>query len=203
LLFIYGRSTSLGVQSPPTAPMGVNVTIEGAQLIVTWVDASQGAATNYRVDFRAGHQDGGAVIASATTGSTSLAVAIPPGVSGAFNVVVTGLNAAGAGPPSLRHDFTLSPAGAAPCAAPPPAVSDVTGVVNGGFARVQWAPVPAATSYLIQAGSVVGGADLYALSDVGSSTTAGAAVPPGFRAWVRVVAANGCGRSAPTDVFVQ
>jgi hypothetical protein len=97
----------------------------------------------------------------------------------------------------------LDPPVSGGCAAAPPGVPSLSASVNGGFARVTWSAAPGATRYLIQAGTTVGGSDLFAGTDVGSSTTAGAAVPPGFRAWVRVFAANSCGVSAPADVFVQ
>jgi hypothetical protein len=205
LLFIYGRTGASATAPPATAPTDIRVAIQMAQLTVTWADAGQGsaaAATSYRVDFRAGHQDGGSMVASVTQAGTFLTVSVPPGVAGAFNVVVTGLNNAGAGPPSVRQDFTLNGAGAA-CTTAPPQVMNPAGTVSDGFATVRWSPVPGATRYLIQAGTSPGTNDLYPLTDLGPSTGAGASVPAGFSGWVRILAANACGVSAPTDILVH
>ena len=204
LMFIYGTSP-LGVSPPTTPPTDVRVAMQTTQLTVTWLDAPGGASsssTSYRIDFRAGHREDGAVVASLTSAATSATVAVPPGVAGDFSVVVTGVNAAGTGPPSERRDFTLGST-AAVCAAAPAPVGDLAGSVTAGFARALWTAVPGATSYLIQAGSQPGTADLYALTNLGSATQAGAAVPEGFRGWIRVVAVNACGSSLPADVFVQ
>jgi hypothetical protein len=204
LFFIYGTGPALGAAAPSAAPTGVAVVVDGAQLTVTWTDPSAGsaaAATSYRVDFRAGHQDDGPVVASVSHATRMLTVAIPTGTAGPFNVTVSGVNGAGAGPQSARSDFTL---GAGPaCGAAPSAPASLTAAVIDGFARVNWSAVPGATSYRIQAGSQPGGADLFALTDLGATTEAGANVAPGFQGWVRVVAANACGISNPTDVFIQ
>ena len=90
-----------------------------------------------------------------------------------------------------------------PCNSPPPA-PNVTGAVVGGTAVVAWPAVLDATNYLLQAGTSRGGSDLMALTDLGPTTGARASdLPPGFTAWVRVVAVSPCGHSAPTDFFLQ
>jgi hypothetical protein len=203
LFFIYGRDAV--AQPPANAPTDVRVVTDLSQLRVTWRDAvldSNSAATSYRVDFRAGHSDDGPVVVSLTQPGTSVELAIPPGVAGPYSVVVSGLNAAGAGPPSPRYDFVLGFPGAT-CSAAPAAVVEIRSSISNGFARVEWSAVPGATRYLIQAGASPGTSDLFPLTDLGGSTGAGAPVAPGFSGWVRVFAANQCGVSAPTDVLVQ
>ena len=205
LLFIYGR-TGTGLAPPTTAPSDVRVAVATTQILVTWTDPaldSTASATGYRVDFRSGHTDNGPIVASVRQAGASLAVPIPAGVSGDFSVTVTGINAAGEGPASPRQDFTLGPARPSTCSSAPAAPTGLTAGVINDFARVRWAPVSGATRYSIQAGSTVGGSDLFAVTDVGASTEAGASVPTGFRAWIRVVAFNQCGASAPTDVLLQ
>jgi hypothetical protein len=205
LMFIYGQGSPLGAGAPTAPPTDVRVAMQTAQLTVTWrdgIDNGSASATGYRIDFRSGHRDDGPIVASLTSPTTSVSVAVPADVAGAFNVVVMAINEAGAGPPSERRDFTLGSA-SGPCVAPPSPVGDLAGSINAGFASVRWSAVPGATSYRIQAGSAPGAADLYAITDLGSSTQAGAAVPAGFRGWIRVVAANPCGSSLPADIFVQ
>ena len=202
VVFIYG--TAAGV--PEIAPTNVQVAADASSVTITW-SAVAGISPpspghGYRVDFRAGHHDGGAVVASLSTATTALTVGVPPGVSGAFNVVVTAMNAAGAGPPTARVDFTV-PSGLVSCTTGPAAVQALTGLVSGGFASVRWNPVAGATSYQLHVGSAQGGDDRLALTDLGPQTSAAASVPAGFNAWVRVYAVNRCGRSQPTDFFLR
>ena len=204
LFFIYGTGAALGAAVPTAAPTDVAVVVDGTQLVISWNDPAVGsasAATGYRVDFRAGHNDEGPIVASVSHATRMLTVAIPTGTAGAFSVTVRGVTVAGAGPPSARTDFTLG--GATTCAAPPLAPTAVTAAVFDGFARVNWSAVPGATRYLIQAGSTPGATDLFALTDLGATTEAGASVAPGFQGWVRVFAANACGISAPSDAFLH
>jgi hypothetical protein len=200
ILFIYGPSGA----APGAAPANVSVSNGAASATVAWsgVTASSGQSITYRVDFRSGHQDGGALVASLTTAATTLTVGVPAGVSGDFNVVVTAMNAAGVSPPSARVDFTIPPNPAA-CSAAPFPVSGLTGSVTTQYAQVQWNAVAGATSYQLQVGSVRGGDDLLGLTDLGPQRAAGASVPPGFSAWIRVYAVNPCGRSQPVDFFLQ
>lgn len=204
ILFIYGQTPLSGATPPPVPPTDVRVSVQTTQLVVSWLDPTHGStapATSYRVDFKSGHADAGPIVASVMQAAPSLTVAIPPGVSGPYSVTVTGVNAAGAGPASPRQDFTIG--ASSNCSAAPPAPSRVAASISNGFARVRWSAVSGATRYLIQAGSSAGAADLFALTDLGASVEAGASVPPGFRAWVRVFAVNACGVSAPADVFLQ
>jgi hypothetical protein len=203
--FIYGGTTPTSITPPTVPPTDVHVVVQTSNVQVTWSDPpgdSTSAVTSYQVDFRAGHTDNGPVVASVRQSGSSIVVGVPSGVTGAFSVTVRGMNAAGLGPASPRQDFTL---GGAPttCTTAPAAPTGLSGAVSNGFARVQWSPSASATRYLIQAGSSTGGADLFAQTDLGAGTSAGASVPAGFRAWIRVFAANACGVSAPADFFLQ
>jgi hypothetical protein len=207
LFCLYGSAT--GTPAPPpsggtptSAPTNVIVTIQGSTLSGAWTAVPN--AASYRADFRVGHQDGGAVAASVTVPSNAITVGIPSGVTGAFNLVVTPLGMSGAaGPPSARADFLIG-GGQAPgaCTAAPVAPPGLTAGIAGGVAQVQWTPSAGATGYAIQAGSAVGGSDLFPRTSIGASTGASSPVPAGFRAWVRVSASNACGTSS-ADVFLQ
>jgi hypothetical protein len=204
--FIYGPDSPPTV-SPPSAPTSVRVGFnEATDVLVSWpavIGLPPGSeVSGYRVNFRDGHRDSGPLIASFGAGSTSLQVAIPPGLGGAFNVTVTARNAAGEGPPSVRRDFTI-PGDVVTCATAAAAVADVTGSVDGGVARLLWAASPDATSYRVQVGTTLASADLVALTDIGHRTVVSAFVSAGFRAWIRIYAANQCGVSNPVDFFLQ
>jgi hypothetical protein len=199
LFFIYG-----GAVATPSAPKNVRVVSDLTSVTVTWSAPanSGGQPLTYRVDFRAGHDNAGPLVASLGADATGFTVGVPPGVIGAFNAVVTSMNAAGAGASAPRVDFTIA-SGQTSCTTAPPAVQGISGAVTGQWAQVQWNGIAGATSYQLHVGSAQGGADILGLTDLGPQPGAGAAVPPGFAAWVRVYAVNPCGRSQPVDFFLR
>ena len=92
---------------------------------------------------------------------------------------------------------------AAGCGAPPPPPTGLSGAVVDGVASVTWAPSAGAASYVVQAGSLPGTADIFHGS-VGASLGASSPVGVGFRAYVRVHAVNACGQSGPSnEVLLQ
>jgi hypothetical protein len=114
------------------------------------------------------------------------------------------LTGATPGPPSSLFAFTIgtSPGGGGCTAAPASPV--VTGAIAAGTATVSWPAVPGATSYIISAGSTPGASNVAPPTNVGPSTTVSASgLPPGFSAWVRVIAVNACGQSPPRDFFLS
>jgi hypothetical protein len=202
ITYIYGFRTSTRSTAPLTSPTNVRVDVNGVvSVTVSWgavealSNSDTAAATNYRVDFRRGHEDSGPVLATFTTTTTTLTVAIPPGVVGDFNVVIMPANMDGGGPPSFRKDFTI-------CGAMPAAVMNLAGAVVDGIARVSWQPSAGATSYRVQVGSTPGAADLYPATELGFTTIIQGPVGPDFQAWVRIVAVSSCGVSPPADVFL-
>lgn len=205
LLFIYPGSGG-GTTPPGSAPGNVQVTVSGtSSLTVSWsavtafsAESLPLAATSYRLDFRA--TPTGPVIQPVPATGTSITVAIPPGISGTFYVAVTGINSAGAGPSSPSVAFTIGGGGGG-CTTAPATPTGVSGGITSGTATVQWTASPGATSYIVQAGSAQGGSNLFN-ANVGPLTTVTASgLPPGFRAFVRIIAVNACGQSAPTADF--
>jgi Matrixin len=202
IAYIYGFRTSNRATAPLTAPSQVQVAVDGASITVWWTPVEalnsfdNAAANGYRVDFRRGHQDGGQMFVSFTTVATSLTVAIPPGLTGDFNVVVTPANGDGGGPPSFRKDFTI-------CGGRPDPIGSVSATVVDGIAQLRWSPANRAASYRGQAGSAPGASDIYPLSELGATTSIDTPVGRGFSAWIRLFAVNSCGASAPVDVFLR
>jgi hypothetical protein len=196
-----------GVTPPTAAPSNVAVTVNGAASVtVSWNAVAAllaelpAAATSYRLDFRAS-PTGPAIQSIVATGS-SMTVGIPPGIAGTFYVAVTGVNSAGAGPSSAPVPFTIG--GGAGCTAAPPAPTGLAGRIVGGTASLSWNASPGATSYVVQAGLAPGASSLFN-ANVGNLTSISAGgLPAGFRAYVRVIAVNACGQSAPTaDLLLQ
>jgi hypothetical protein len=202
LLAIYPPATG-GITPPSTAPTNLAVVVNGSKSITVSFDAvtadvrfASSAATSYRLDFAT--TPTGPVVSSVTTTATTVTIAIPVGLAGTFYVSVTALNSTGPGPSSLRIAFTITGC------APSPAPTGLTGSFVGGTATAMWNASPGATSYIVQAGSAPGLSD-YTNVNIGNATTASAGgLPPGFRAYVRVIAMNACGQSAPSgDVLIQ
>ncbi len=180
----------------PGQPTVTSAVASGSILTIAWVAGAGASPTSHRLDFYAGTTP----VASVTTGvAPSVGIPIPPGVQGTFGVRVTAFNGTIAGPPSALFTFTIGPA----CTVP--ASPNVSGGVVGGTASVSWPAVPGATAYIVSAGTTQGGTQYLAPTNIGANTGASASgLPPGFTAWVRVIAVNACGQeSVPRDFFVQ
>jgi hypothetical protein len=192
-----GVPPSGGVPGQPTV---TSASATGGILNIAWTSGAGGTPTSHRLDFFAGATP----VASVSTGAgTSAAIPIPPGTVGTFAVRVTALVGATPGPPSSQFPFTIGGAPGGGCTGPPAAPA-VSGSIVAGTATVSWPAVPGATSYVVSAGSSQGGVNVQAPTNVGSNTTVGASgLPPGFSTWVRVVAVNACGQSAPGDFFLS
>ena len=195
-----------GAAPPPTGgvpgmPTVTSANAVGSTLQVAWISGAGGTPTSHRLDFFLG----ATLVASVPVGAaTSASLPIPPGTVGSFTVSVTPISGSTPGPASAPFPFTIGGGGGGGggCTTAPAAPS-VTGSIVAGTATVTWNAVAGATSYIVSAGSTQGGTNLQAPSNVGATTSVGASgLPPGFSAWVRVVAVNACGQSAPTDYFL-
>ena len=204
LLFIY-PSSNAGLTAPSSAPTGLEVVVNGTASItvsfhaVTAVPADPSVPTSaYRLDFR--QTLGGPIVSTVTTASTVTVIPLPPGTVGTFNVTATEINAAGAGPPSEPVSFTIGPP---PCTeAPSPPL--VSGSLVAGTLTLMWPQVPGVSAYILAAGTSLGSDDLYPATYIGlSNEVTATGLPPGWTAWVRVSAANGCGQSAPVYIFIN
>lgn len=178
----------------PGQPTDVAASVFGTTLTVSWVIGSGVAPSSHVLRF---YQDSVFVTSLTTGGAPLVRVPIPGGIAGTFTVTVTAVVGTTPGPPSAPASFTI-----AECIAPVP-VTGLTGAVVAGTGTVSWNPSPGATSYAVQAGASQGGTELFD-DNVGDVTSVSASgLPSGFTAWVRVIAVNACGSSAPQDVFVQ
>jgi hypothetical protein len=115
---------------------------------------------------------------------------------------VLAANTFGIGPPS--NEVTLIVVDPSSCTAAPPVPTNLVPVVSGSTVTLGWSPVatPTVTSYVIEAGSAPGLADL-AVVDTG--TTVGTATFGGVSRgtyYVRVRSKNACGVSAGSNEVV-
>jgi hypothetical protein len=189
---IHVSATGVGAPGRPTI---TQAQASGGVLTVGWTAGAGAVPTSHWLDFFAGAALVGRVITGA---DTSVAIQIPPGTAGAFTVTVTPFNGATVGSASNPFAFSV---GGAPCAKP--AVVTLTGGVANGVASVTWTAGGAA-SFIVQAGTMQGGANLFPPTNLGAATGASAVVGSGFQAWVRVAPVNACGQAGtPHDVFIH
>jgi hypothetical protein len=185
----------------PGQPTVTNATATEGTLQIMWTSGTGLPPTAHRLEFFAGSA---AVASLNVAAATTVSIPIPAGTAGSFSVRVTALTGATAGPPSSLFAFTIgsSPGGSGCTSAPASPV--VTGAIVAGTATVSWPAVPGATSYIVSAGSTQGASNVAPPTNVGPNTTVSpGGLPPGFSAWVRVIAVNACGQSPPRDFFLS
>jgi hypothetical protein len=206
-----GMAASIGfhpdlLATPPGAPTALTHLSRGAQVTLSWTRAATDlqpmvpappgggtAATSYLVT--AALTPGGPSIAELDTQSiaTTATVAAPRGV---YFVRVRAKNAVGVSEPSNEIRVDARPA------APNPPVGPLATVI-GQAVRIQWQGAGEgwpASSYVLEAGSRPGAANL-ATADVSGLEFRAAGVPPG-RYYVRVRARNAHGTSAAGEEVI-
>ena len=190
----------------PAAPTGVTAELNGARVVLRWSPGagdlrklvppppSGGTAALSHV-IAVSLAPGGPVAARVDTGSSDPEYSLVA-PEGTFFVRVLARNATGTSLPSAEVRIDVR-------AAAPEAPVATIGGVNGGAVRLQWQAPPhgwPATSYLLEAGSTSGAADIGVLPVAGLAFSV-AGVSPG-RYYVRVRAVNAAGASAPGDEVV-
>jgi glucose/arabinose dehydrogenase len=172
-----------------TAPTGVTADALGQLLRLSWNPAPD--ALGYIVE--AGTEPGAADLFNGNVGGTTSVEATLP--VDTYYMRVRTVTAAATSAPSSEVQATLT-ANAA-CGPPaPPAPPTFTSQVSGVVTRLTWAATLGATSYILEAGSASGLANLLS-TNVGAQTALTATAPAGTY-FVRVRAANTCGTSAPS-----
>ena len=198
-----GTPTTGQAATPPSVGPAVVLqpaVIAGGTVTLSWGPVGGLTASEYLLE--AGSAPGLSNLYNASVGAvTSLSAEVG---NGTYFVRVRGRDLSGAvTAPSNEVSFLVGVTGQATCSAPPTPPVGLFGSTAGGQASVQWMAAPGATSYLVQAGSAPGLSDVY-YGNVGGVVSVSAPVAPGFTAYVRVVAVNGCGQSAPSsEIFLQ
>ena len=189
-------SSSCACRQAPGAPTNLTVQVAsgagGAQVSFQWTPSAE--ATSYQLEVV---QPALPPIDTNSPLPGFTAAGVP---NGQYRVQVRAVNPFGTSAPSNVVDVIVG--SSTPCATPAPP-SGVTGSLVNGTASVSWPAVPGATSYIVRAGSTPGGSDLFN-GNVGPTTSVSASgLPPGFRAYVRVLAVSACGTSAPSaDILI-
>jgi hypothetical protein len=186
----------------PTAPFLFAPTVNGSTVTLSWFLSSVSARpTTYiiQASSTAGGSPNIANFATGNTLTTITAFGVPPGT---YFVRVLAANNAGVGPASSEISFIVL--GTSTCSAAPNSPSNLVAIVNGSTVTLGWSPSTAGapTSYVVEAGSAAGMANL-ATADTGSSS--GTATFSGVGRgtyYVRVRGKNACGTGAASNEFV-
>jgi hypothetical protein len=178
-----------------SAPINLSNTVVASTVTLAWT-APAGAVTSYVIE--AGSSSGLANLANFSTGNALTTFSTTGVPVGTYYVRVRAVDSSStAGPAS--NEVVIVVVGSA-CA--PPGVSAPTGLTTttntGGTVGISWVAASGATSYVLEAGSAPGLANL-ANSDVGATTTFTATGVVAGTYYVRVRARNVCGTSASSN----
>lgn len=179
----------------PSAPSNLTATVNARTVTLTWVaPISPDPASSYVVEASLDASFGAlvAVFDTLDTATVFTATDVPPGT---YYVRVRARNSAGTSAATPR---AVADVVGGPCSGPPrpPAALRFTRV--GTQLIMEWDAASGANEYIIEAGSVTNGKDLY-VGSAGLSTTFTAIVPESTHAYVRVYARNACGTSLRGD----
>lgn len=188
--------------APPGAPLALTGTVSGNIVTLNWSPPTTGGVpTSYLLE--ASVAAGGPALTTINVPGTSLTVPSVP--NGTYYVRVRGVSADGTSSPS--NEVTLAvpsggSGGGGGCVAAPGAPT-LTGNASGALVSLTWtqsASGCAATGFTVHAGSSPGLSNV-TQAHVGANTSLSANAPAGTY-YVRVLASNAYGSSAPSNEVV-
>ncbi len=178
----------------PGAPGNLASSSNGSAVTLTWsAPASGDAVTTYTIE--AGSGPALANLANITTNSTATSFSASGVGSGTYYVRVRAQNTGGTSAASNESTLVV---GGGPCAGPPSPPASLRFTRVGTQLIMEWNPAAGASEYVIEAGSVSGGNDIY-VGSAGLNITFTAIIPESTHAFVRVYARNACGKSLRGD----
>ena len=212
---VYGQLFSATVAPPPPPPApdlpgapanltavvtGFNVTLNWNASTLLFPPPDRATATSYRLEV--GSASGQTDLTTIQVGNVTALQATGP--AGRYFAAVRGVNAVGEGPRSNEVAIDLPGGGPPPCGAPPTAPTGLTVNVVGRDVTLNWVVSfdCAPTSYVIEAGSATGQADLAVLNTVDATTSFfNPNTPPGTY-FVRVRGRNASGDSGTSNEVI-
>jgi len=181
------RAIAAGPGSPP--PPTLSAYTNGLSLSIWWTPVA--GATSYRLE--GGTAPNAADLLDADVGfATSLHQIAPPGT---YFARIRSVGPGGVSAPSNEVRVTLD--GTGPCVTPPPAPSGYAAQTSDSTAVLSWERSPSATSYVLEAGTAAGQANLFN-ANVGNVLSLSATAPFGVY-FTRLRAINACGSSEPSS----
>jgi predicted phage tail protein len=180
----------------PFTPTDVRVAVDGFTAVFHWSASAGATATQFVLDAGANTPGVFNLVSGIPFGNGFTFAASAP--AGTYNVRLRAVNAAGSSLPAGELFVTLP---AAPAVATAPALLRAN-VEPNRTVTLAWAPplVGVATSYVVEAGSAAGLANLAVLT-VGPAPSLQVVAPPGSY-FVRVRAVNSAGTSAVSNEIV-
>lgn len=182
--------------SAPGAPSNLAVLSSGSTVSLTWTaPATGGLPTTYLVE--AGSASGLANLANVSTGSTVTSFSASGVGIGVYYLRVRAGNASGTGPPSNEVQLAVGT-----CVAAPGAPGSLLATASGSTVTLSWtAPTTggAPTTYVIEAGSAPGLANLANLVTGSTATSFSAGGVGRGTYYLRIRARNTCGTSPPSN----
>ena len=193
-----GITVGAGV-SVPTSPTNLTYVLTGSTLALTWVAPPAGdPPTSYQVEV--GSSSGGTDVANFLTGSTATTFSVTVSGSSTYFIRVRATNGAGTSNPSNEIVATIgSPS------LKPGVPTGLIATASGSSVALAWtAPTNggAVSSYVVQAGSSPGLADLANFSTGNAATIFSAGGVGTGTYFVRVLASNASGTSAASNEVV-
>ena len=186
-----GTTVVVGPCTAPGVPSNLAYTTADNLVTLTWTPPATGIAQGYTL--YAGYSPADTTFAIPLGPTPVFQAAVP---FATYYVRVAARNSCGVGPSTA-----VLPVSVAPCAGPPAPPTGLAYTVSQGVVRLTWNAPPTGiqpSSYEIQVGSSMGGADLAVLATTSPATTFMASAPPG-RYWVRVRGRNQCGGSTVSN----
>jgi hypothetical protein len=185
-------SVTEGFAQAPAPPTGLNAQVNGNFVQVSW-NASAGALTYI---IQAGSASGASNLANTSVGGATTVGGGPlPNGTYFFRVIAVGLTGERS-TPSAESQFTIGGGGCTPPGPP----QGFTASVSGLFVTLRWSPGGggAPTSYIIEAGSGSGLANLAVLPTGNTGTEFSTPAPAGVY-FLRIRSQNACGVSGPSN----
>jgi len=184
---------------PPAPPTSLVAAANGASVTLTWNRLPVGGAPAFYV-IEAGSAPGRSDLANFSTGTSEPSFSASGLAAGTYFVRVRAGNAFGISAPSNEATLAVGTSGPGPCAGPPGAPGALQAAVQAATVTLAWGAASGApTSYLIEAGSTPGTADI---ASIDSGSTALSLTAPNVAAgtyFVRVRARNACGTGAASS----
>jgi subtilisin-like proprotein convertase family protein len=197
VVFTVGGGARPSPSGPPAPPIGLVASSNGSNVTIAWSLSPTGGSPTFFV-LEAGSAPGRSDLANFSTGSPAPSFAAGGVPAGVYYVRVRAGNNAGIS--AASNDVVLAVGGglSAPpsdtCAGPPSAPSGLRFSVTGSTVTLEWGEAGGGpTSYIVEAGSASGRADLV-VSDTGSRSPSLTANGVGAGTYfVRTRARNTCG----------
>jgi glucose/arabinose dehydrogenase len=177
--------------SLPQPPVDLRAVVSGATVAISWTPPATGAIpTAYQLE--AGSSAGAANLAVVSAGASQTTLTFPGIPPGSYFVRVRSVAAGGV---SLPSNEIVVVVGTSSCVGAPPSPTDLASTVNGRTVTLAW-NVPSTAdgpnTFVIEAGSATGLANLAMLFLDGSARSFSVVAPPGTY-FVRLRGRNACG----------